>query len=113
MRGLLGRASLPEGEALFIPACGAVHTFFMRFNLDILFMDRDMAVRRIAWNVPPWRLVFGGLSACHTIEARSGWLSKADVRAGMNVAFRTGDAEAGELSSDDGSSNDAEYQGKS
>ena len=46
MRGLLGRASLPAGEGILLRPAGSVHTFFMRFPIDVVFLDRDEVVRR-------------------------------------------------------------------
>jgi len=56
-RGLLGRASLDDA-ALVIAPCNAVHTFFMRFPIDILFVDRQGRVLRVARAVPPWRIAW-------------------------------------------------------
>jgi hypothetical protein len=54
-RGLLGRTSLDD-IALVIAPCNAVHTFFMRFPIDILFVDRQGRVLRVAREVRPWRI---------------------------------------------------------
>ena len=58
-KGLLGRQSLEEGEGLWIVPCEAVHTFWMRFPIDLIYLDRDHRVVKIRNSVPPWRL-----SAC-------------------------------------------------
>lgn len=55
MRGLLGRSSLDPGEGLWIVPCESVHTFFMRFAIDLVYLDRDLRVRKIRSAVPPWR----------------------------------------------------------
>ena len=57
MRGLLGRRELPEGEGILLRRAGSVHTFFMRFPIDAVFLDREQTVLRVAGNVPPWRAV--------------------------------------------------------
>ena len=44
MRGLLGRRSLPEGEGILLRPAGSIHTFFMRFAIDAVFLDRDLVV---------------------------------------------------------------------
>ncbi len=77
MRGLLGRDGLPEGEVYVFPHCGSVHTFGMRFAIDIVFLDRDGRVLSFRENVRPGRMVFGGRRAATTIEAQTGWLAKA------------------------------------
>jgi uncharacterized protein len=58
-KGLLGRDSLLAGEGLWILPCQAVHTVGMRFPIDLVYLDRDLRVRKVRSNVYPWRL-----SAC-------------------------------------------------
>jgi uncharacterized membrane protein (UPF0127 family) len=58
-KGLLGRARLAPGEGLWILPCEAVHTFFMQFPIDLVYLDRRNRIRKICHAVPPWRL-----SAC-------------------------------------------------
>ena len=76
MRGLLGRDGLPEGEVFVFPHCGSVHTFGMRFAIDVVFLDRDGRVLSIRENVRPGRVVFGGWKADATVEAQTGWLPR-------------------------------------
>jgi hypothetical protein len=58
-KGLLGRDSLFAGEGLWILPCQAVHTVGMRFPIDLVYLDRDLRVRKVRSSVYPWRL-----SAC-------------------------------------------------
>ena len=55
-RGLLGRDALDLSTALILAPCVAVHTVFMRFPIDVVFVDRDWHVRRIVRNLQPWRI---------------------------------------------------------
>jgi uncharacterized membrane protein (UPF0127 family) len=55
MRGLLGRRALPHGEGLLLRPAGSIHTAFMRFAIDAVFLDRELTVLAIEPNVPPWR----------------------------------------------------------
>ena len=55
MRGLLGRTSLAAGEGILLKPARSVHTFFMRFPIDVVFVDSQLAVVRIAAALPPWR----------------------------------------------------------
>ena len=75
MRGLLGREGLAAGQGFYIPTCGSVHTFGMRFAIDLIFVDRDWRVRRVVRNVGPHRAVWGGWGAAGVIEVASGWLT--------------------------------------
>jgi uncharacterized protein len=71
-RGLLGRRPLTESEALGLVPCAAVHTFGMRYVLDVVFCDRDDRVVRIARALAP-----GGVAAVW--RARSVWELRGDV----------------------------------
>jgi len=55
MRGLLGKRALESGEGLLIRPAPSIHTFFMRFPIDAVFLSRDGEVLKIAENVAPWR----------------------------------------------------------
>ena len=57
MRGLLGRPGLPEGEGMLFPRTGSVHTMFMRFPIDVVFLDAEMCVLSVREAVPAWRTV--------------------------------------------------------
>ncbi len=57
--GLLGRDRLAPGEGLWIVPCESVHTFFMKFPIDLVYLDKRRTVRKVRHAVPPWRL-----SAC-------------------------------------------------
>jgi uncharacterized protein len=55
--GLMFRASLPAGEGMWIVPCNGIHTFFMRFPIDVLFLDRDQRLVRAFPRLRPWRMV--------------------------------------------------------
>lgn len=54
--GLLGRRGLESGEALLIRPCNSVHTFFMRFPIDVLFMNRAGRALKLVPGLVPWRV---------------------------------------------------------
>jgi len=81
MRGLLGRRALPAREGMLIRRESSVHTFFMRFAIDVVFLDADERVLRIDANVGPWRL-----KACR--GARSVLELAAGASAGLSVGDR-------------------------
>jgi uncharacterized membrane protein (UPF0127 family) len=55
MKGLLGRDGLASGEGLLLRPASAVHTYFMRFPIDVVFLDRALVVVGISDRVDPWR----------------------------------------------------------
>ena len=65
MRGLLGRDGLPPGGGMLIERCASIHTFFMRFAIDAVFLDDDWVVRKVTPGLKPWRLAScWGARAC-------------------------------------------------
>ncbi len=71
-RGLIGTHDLPRGEGLYIPKCNAIHTFFMRYPIDVTFLDKENKVIKIVRGVRPWTFcVWGGLKARHVLETRA------------------------------------------
>ena len=70
-KGLLGRKCLAPGEGLWIRPCEAVHTFWMRFPIDLVYLDRKNRIRKLVSAAPPWRLS-ACLRAHSVIELPSG-----------------------------------------
>jgi hypothetical protein len=62
--GLLKHTSLAPGEGLWIAPCESVHTFFMKFPIDLVYLDKRLRVRKVRHVVRPWRL-----SACLTAHS--------------------------------------------
>ena len=68
-RGLIGRAAPPAGKGLLITRCNCIHTFLMRYPIDVAFLDRRGEVVKTVRNVRPWRLwVWGGWRAVGALE---------------------------------------------
>ena len=80
-RGLLGRDGLPAGAALVIAPCGGVHTFGMRFRIDVIFAARDGKVLKIVHNLGPRRIALS-LGAFAAIEMAAGEAARAGITAG-------------------------------
>ena len=70
-RGLLGRDGLDLSAALMLAPCPAVHTAFMRFAIDVVFVDREGRVRKIVRGLAPWR-ISASLGAYAAIEFTAG-----------------------------------------
>jgi uncharacterized membrane protein (UPF0127 family) len=80
-RGLLGRDSLPAGHALIIAPGMLIHTFAMRFNIDILFVARDGRVLKALSSVPARRIA-GALGSFAVVELPAEALASSDTRTG-------------------------------
>ncbi len=80
-KGLLGRDSLPSGGGLWIAPCESVHTFFMRFPIDLVYVDRALRVKKVRDSVRPWR-ISACLSAYSIIELPAGVVRKTGTKPG-------------------------------
>ena len=87
MRGLLGRRQLPEGEGILLRPAGSIHTFFMRFPIDAVFLDQDQVVVRVEQDVRPWRAV-GQRRAHAVLELAAGEAERRELRVGHRLEAR-------------------------
>src|ERR1700676_4298595 len=85
-RGLLGRAGLHDGSALILAPCSSIHTFFMRFAIDVLFVARDGHVLKVYPALPAWRIAFA-FRAFAAIELPAGTAAASDTRSGDTVVL--------------------------
>jgi len=101
-KGLLGHTQLLPGEGLWIRPCESVHTFGMRFSIDIIYLDRQFRIKKTRSSVPPWRMS-ACLSANSVIELPAGTLQASLTEPGDQLEFTpvsttrngTGDSLAG------------------
>lgn len=87
-RGLMFTRDLPEGSGLVIDPCGSIHMFFMRFPLDVLYVDRDHRVVRVQREIRPWRV--GPLhtrGARYVIELPVGVIAHSGTQVGDRLAL--------------------------
>jgi len=84
MRGLLGRSDIEPDEGLLLKPAASVHTAFMRFPIDVVFLDASMRVLDVRSGLPPWRL-----AACPrakaVLEMRAGEAVRRGVVPGARV----------------------------
>ena len=80
-RGLLGRDKLDQGAALIIAPCSAIHTFFMRFAIDVVFVARDGRVLKAYAALGRRRIAFSA-GAFAVIELPAGALSQSEAKPG-------------------------------
>jgi uncharacterized protein len=87
MRGLIGRRGLPAGEGLLLTPAPSIHTAFMRFPIDALFLDRDLRVLDIRASMPPWR-VASKRTARAVLELSAGECARRGVEVGDRLELR-------------------------
>jgi uncharacterized membrane protein (UPF0127 family) len=85
--GLLGRAGLRPGEALLIEPCSSIHTAFMRFAIDVLYLDRAGQVVKAVTNLRPFRLSAKWSAARAVIELPSGAIAATGTQVGDLLTF--------------------------
>jgi uncharacterized protein len=85
-KGLLGRKGLAAGEGLWIVPCESVHTFFMQFPIDLVYLDRDYRIKKVRNAVGPWRLS-ACLPAHSVIELPAGTIQETKTERGDLLKF--------------------------
>ena len=86
-KGLLGRDGLSDGSGLVIAPTNAVHTFFMRFPIDIVFVTRAGEVVKVCQAVRAWRMA-AAFRAYAVIELAAGGAARAGIHVGDRVAVQ-------------------------
>jgi uncharacterized membrane protein (UPF0127 family) len=76
MKGLMFSKQLPNCDGFLISPCNSIHTFFMLYDLDIVFLDKDFETVKIIYNMSPWKMTWIYFRARHVLEMKAGTLSK-------------------------------------
>lgn len=87
MLGLLTRPGLEADQALVITKCNSIHTFFMRFDIDVVFLDDENNVIRLEKQVKSAKYISPVKSAKCVIEFSSGVIDKQNITVGDKVHF--------------------------
>ncbi|MDR3411184.1 MAG: DUF192 domain-containing protein [Formivibrio sp.] len=85
-KGLLGRDDLAPGEGLWIVPCESVHTYFMRFPIDLVYLDRKNKIKKVRSAVGPWRMS-ACLSAHSVLELPAGTIRETQSQPGDLLEF--------------------------
>ena len=84
--GLLKHTELKPGEGLWINPCESVHSFFMKFTIDVLYLDRTKKVRGMRPNMKPWR-VSACLPAQSVLELPAGTIEQTGTKKGDQLTL--------------------------
>jgi uncharacterized membrane protein (UPF0127 family) len=87
LKGLLGQNGLAEGEGLHIVPCNSIHMFFMRFPIDVAFLDDESRVVRAIHSIRPWRATRIYFSASSALELPAGTLARTGTLEGDQLRF--------------------------
>ena len=85
--GLLATSALKHGQGIVLKPCTQIHTFFMRFSIDAVFIDKEFNVLYVIEDMKPWRLSPLLLKSMYTVELSAGSL-KGSVKAGDKICFK-------------------------
>ncbi len=85
--GLMGRKALADGEALLLRPSSSIHTMFMRFPIDVVFIDEGNQVAKVVSNLRPFRLTMAPGSAQSVLELNTGVAAQAQVEPGDQLVM--------------------------
>ncbi len=87
--GLIKYKTLDDKTALWLKPCSSIHTFFMRFAIDCVFLNRQMQVEAIVENIRPWRVVLPVWKAQSALEFKAGQLRELHLKKGDQLYVGT------------------------
>ncbi|MGE0130947.1 MAG: DUF192 domain-containing protein [Blastocatellales bacterium] len=82
LRGLMFRRRLAPAEALWLRPCNGVHTFWMLFAIDVIFLDRELRIVKLVENMRPFRATSIQLAARSVVEMPAHTISRASLKVG-------------------------------
>lgn len=88
LRGLMGRSRLAEGRGLLLAPCNSIHMLFMRFAIDVIYLDKEYCIKKIARNVSPWIGMSFCFGAWGALEMASGEADRLNLAVGQKLKRR-------------------------
>ena len=89
LRGLIGKGTLKEGEGFVIRPCSSIHTFFMSFNIDVIFINSKGAVEKILEGLKPFRMAACFFRSKAVIELPEGIIKAARTSVGDKILLQS------------------------
>jgi len=89
LKGLLGTPVLSDNQGLWIEPCNSIHTVFMQYPIDVVFLDKHNKVTAVHHRIPTNRFRLSPLGTLYTLELASGFARKANIRVGDNLYLET------------------------
>ena len=83
LRGLMGRKNLKKGRGLLLEPCNSIHMLFMRFSIDVIYLDKEFCIKKIARNVLPWIGMSFCFGAWGALEIPSGEAQRLKLEVGQ------------------------------
>ena len=76
LKGLMFSAELPGCDGFLIRPCNSIHTFFMRYALDVIFLDDDFKIVKVLYGLRPWKMTWMYWRSTQVLEMKAGTLKK-------------------------------------
>lgn len=89
LKGLIGYAGIAAGQCMLVTPAPAVHTWFMRFPIDAVFVDRELRVVGVAAELRPWRFARRA-GARAVVELAAGEAARHELRIGERLRWASG-----------------------
>lgn len=83
LRGLMFRRRLNSGRGLLLAPCNSVHMLFMRFAIDVVYLDTELRIKKIVRNLTPWLGMSICLGAWGALELPSGEADRLNLAVGQ------------------------------
>ena len=87
--GLISKKEILEPEGLLIKPCCSIHTFFMKFDIDVLFVNRKNEIIALYENVKPWKILPIHLTSQYVVELPTGIISSKQIFKGNILKYET------------------------
>lgn len=87
LKGLMFTKELPEQNALLIESCNEIHTFNMRYSIDVLYLDASNNILAIDEDMKPGKIGKRVRNAVSVVELPSGKIKKLDIKIGQTITF--------------------------
>lgn len=84
MIGLMFSSKMPGCDGFLIAPCNSIHTFFMRYSLDVLFLDKNFYVIKAIYNLSPWRVTWVYFKSYQVLEMKAGTMIR-DIKIGERL----------------------------
>lgn len=89
MKGLIGKEKIESSYGLWIKRCNSIHTFLMNFPIDVIFVDKNLKVKKCLEKIEPNKIVWPIFGASSVIELKSGFLSEHKTQIGDQLHVDT------------------------
>ncbi|SEH81145.1 hypothetical protein SAMN05660691_01613 [Rheinheimera pacifica] len=87
LRGLIGRPALQLSQGMLLANCHAVHMFFMRYRIDVVFIDKDFVITSTVSELAPFSWC-SDAGASHTLELAAGAIAYMSLTVGQQLVVR-------------------------